>query len=121
MAVKQVFETYVYDLGLSSVHPTPFVLMQVMGRHGHACGGMPHQKDMQKIQREGMWQCGAYRGERACPALGCAAAPINLNAVYQVLPGWLVLGPLRSPTRGKPARHNKPARHEGPRVEGVRD
>ena len=75
MAVKQVFETYVYDLGLSSVHPTPFVLMQVMGRHGHACGGMPHQKDMQKIQREGMWQCGACCGERACPALGCAAAP----------------------------------------------
>ncbi|MDR6580334.1 hypothetical protein J2X88_005241 [Pseudomonas extremaustralis] len=65
MAVKQVFETYVYDLGLSSVHPTPFVLMQVMGRHGHACGGMPHQKDMQKIQREGMWQCGACCGEPA--------------------------------------------------------
>ena len=120
MAVKQVFETYVYDLGLSSVHPTPFVLMQVMGRHGHACGGMPHQKDMQKIQREGMWQCGACCGERACPALGCAAAPKHSPGAAWHTAAFL-LGPLRSPTRGKPARHNKPARHEGPRLEGVRD
>ena len=26
-------------------------------------------------------------------------------------PSWLVLGLLRSPARGKPARHDKPARH----------
>ncbi len=29
MAVKQVFETYVYDPGLSSVGQMPFVLMRV--------------------------------------------------------------------------------------------
>ncbi len=52
-------------------------------------------------------------GERACPALGCEAAPIKQNAVYQILPGRLLLGLLRSPTRGKPACHNKPARHRG--------
>ncbi|AZF23710.1 hypothetical protein C4J91_5008 [Pseudomonas sp. R3-52-08] len=44
MAVKQVFETYVYDLGLSSVGPMPFVLMRVNGRHGEACGGLPLHK-----------------------------------------------------------------------------
>ncbi|WP_338475853.1 hypothetical protein [Pseudomonas khavaziana] len=43
MAVKQVFETYVYDLGLSSIGQLPFVLMQVIARHGEACGGMPHR------------------------------------------------------------------------------
>ncbi len=53
-------------------------------------------------------------GERACPALGCEAAPIKQNAVYQIWPGWLVLGLLRSPTRGKPARHKVPARHNKP-------
>lgn len=44
MAVKQVFETYVYDLGLSSVGPMPFVLMRVNGRHSEACGVMPQIK-----------------------------------------------------------------------------
>ena len=58
MAVKQVFETYVYDLGLSSVDPTPFVLMRVKSRHGLACSGAPHQKDMQRTQGKGMWSCG---------------------------------------------------------------
>ena len=43
MAVKQVFETYVYDPGLSSVGQMPFVLTQVSVRHGEACGGMPHR------------------------------------------------------------------------------
>ena len=42
MAVKQVFETYVYDPGLSSVGQMPFVLTQVSARHGEAYGGMPH-------------------------------------------------------------------------------
>ena len=39
MAVKQVFETYVYDPGLSSVGQMPFVLMEINGAHGKACGG----------------------------------------------------------------------------------
>lgn len=49
MAVKQVFETYVYDLGMSSVVQTPFVMTRVTGRHGEACGGMPQavQKKME--------------------------------------------------------------------------
>lgn len=49
MAVKQVFETYVYDLEMSSVVQTPFVMTRVNGRHGEACGGMPQgaQKKME--------------------------------------------------------------------------
>jgi hypothetical protein len=49
VAVKQVFETYVYDLGMSSVVQTPFVMTRVNGRHGEACGGMPQgvQKKME--------------------------------------------------------------------------
>jgi hypothetical protein len=42
MAVKQVFETYVYDLGMSSVAPLPFVMTRVNGAHAKACGAMPH-------------------------------------------------------------------------------
>ncbi|MGA9705932.1 hypothetical protein [Pseudomonas sp.] len=41
-AVKQVFETYVYDLGMSSVVRAPFVMTWINGAHGKACGGMPH-------------------------------------------------------------------------------
>ncbi|AZF55411.1 hypothetical protein C4J85_4974 [Pseudomonas sp. R4-34-07] len=52
MAVKQVFETYVYDLGLSSVGPMPFVLMRVNGAHGEACGVMPQLKKY-RISAEG--------------------------------------------------------------------
>ena len=42
MAVKQVFETYVYDLGLSSIVPLPFVMTRINIRHGKACGKAPH-------------------------------------------------------------------------------
>jgi hypothetical protein len=49
MAVKQVFETYVYDPGLSSVGQMPFVLTQVIARHGKACGGMPLQKTNREL------------------------------------------------------------------------
>ncbi|AZE69712.1 hypothetical protein SAMN05216475_5365 [Pseudomonas synxantha] len=41
MAVKQVFETYVYHPGLSSIGQMPFVLMQVIVRHGKARGKTP--------------------------------------------------------------------------------
>ena len=41
MAVKQVFETYVYDLGMSSVVQPPFVMTWVNGAHGKARGEMP--------------------------------------------------------------------------------
>ena len=59
VAVKQVFETYVYDPGLSSVGQMPFVLTRVSVRHGEACGGMPHGfKDEQNVA-ERLW-------ERAC-------------------------------------------------------
>ncbi|MDF2796090.1 MAG: hypothetical protein K0S85_3843 [Pseudomonas orientalis] len=44
MAVKQVFETYVYHLGLSSVGPMPFVLMRINDAHGEACGALPHEE-----------------------------------------------------------------------------
>ncbi|MCF5231156.1 hypothetical protein HU759_028005 [Pseudomonas sp. OE 28.3] len=44
MAVKQVFETYVYDLGLSSIAPKPFVMTRINATHGKACGGMPRLK-----------------------------------------------------------------------------
>lgn len=43
MAVKQVFETYVYDLWLSSIVPEPFVMTRVNAAHGKACGGMPRE------------------------------------------------------------------------------
>jgi hypothetical protein len=37
-----------------------------------------------------LWRTIIPCGERACPALGCAAAPIQQNAVHQVLlSGWL--------------------------------
>jgi len=48
-----------------------------------------------------------FCGERACPALGCVAAPIKALQCVRQLRGC-VLGLLRSPTRGKPARHNSP-------------
>jgi len=44
VAVKQVFETYVYDLGLSSIVQTPFVMTRINGAHCKACGGLPQQK-----------------------------------------------------------------------------
>lgn len=45
MAVKQVFETYVYDLGMSSVARLPFVMTRINHAHGNACGGLPQQKE----------------------------------------------------------------------------
>ncbi|WP_455823636.1 hypothetical protein [Pseudomonas graminis] len=45
VAVKQVFETYVYDLGMSSVVRAPFAMTWINGAHGKACGGMPRQKE----------------------------------------------------------------------------
>jgi len=44
MAVKQVFETYVYDLGMSSVARLPFVMTRINHAHGNACGGLPQEK-----------------------------------------------------------------------------
>ncbi|WP_308584628.1 hypothetical protein [uncultured Pseudomonas sp.] len=41
VAVKQVFETYVYDLGMSSVVPVPFVMARPNGAHDKACSGTP--------------------------------------------------------------------------------
>ncbi len=49
-------------------------------------------------------------GEQACPALGREAALIRALRVLS----QMVLGLLRSPTRGKPARHNKRACHNKP-------
>gem|GEM_PF-3353613 len=45
-------------------------------------------------------------GERACPALGCVAAPSHSPRFYRHDAAFL-LGLLRSPTRGKPARHRE--------------
>ena len=44
VAVKQVFETYVYDLGMSSVVPVPFVMAWHNGAHGKACDGRPQER-----------------------------------------------------------------------------
>lgn len=44
VAVKQVFETYVYDLGMSSVVPVPFVMTGHNGAHGKTCGGTPQER-----------------------------------------------------------------------------
>ncbi|PMX30216.1 hypothetical protein C1Y24_29680, partial [Pseudomonas sp. MPR-R2A4] len=51
--------------------------------------------------------------------VGLRRSPNENAAVCQSVPGE-GLGLLRSPTRGKPARHNRPARHNSPRphVEG---
>jgi hypothetical protein len=57
MAVKQVFETYVYDPGLSSVGQMPFVLMRVNSAHGKACSAMPH--DSKKFSRMTQDKCGS--------------------------------------------------------------
>ena len=37
--------------------------------------------------------------------------PNPVAACFHLEPGCLVLGPLRSPARGKPAHHSKPAHH----------
>jgi len=50
------------------------------------------------------------RGERACPALGCVAAPQQALSFTRKTSVSL-LGPLRSPTRGKPARHKACSLH----------
>ncbi len=59
----------------------------------------------------------AFCSERACPALGCAAAPKPGTAVFLRI-AVALLGPLRSPARGKPAHHKRPIGHITPiRVE----
>ncbi|SDS92780.1 hypothetical protein SAMN04490205_4118 [Pseudomonas trivialis] len=45
------------------------------------------------------WQTGRC-GERACPALGCEAAPVKTNALYQALPG-LGFGAAAQPSAGQ--------------------
>lgn len=48
-------------------------------------------------------------GDKACPALGCEAAPESATEqclVYFIFHYW---GLLRSPARGEPARHNMSA------------
>ena len=47
VAVKQVFETYVYDLGMSSVVRAPFVMMWINVRHGEAYGEMPRKRSLE--------------------------------------------------------------------------
>ncbi|OAJ47440.1 hypothetical protein AO064_02720 [Pseudomonas marginalis] len=51
MAVKQVFETYVYHLGMSSVVRTPFVMTQINGAHGNACGKTPQDCGSVEVQK----------------------------------------------------------------------
>ncbi|NWE40012.1 hypothetical protein HX875_11075 [Pseudomonas yamanorum] len=68
MAVKQLFETYVYDQSLSSVAQMPFVMTWVNVRHGKACSEMPHEDS--KPEGDGD-QCGSW--------LACDAGA----AVYQ--------------------------------------
>ncbi len=46
-------------------------------------------------------------GERACPALGREAA-LKSDALFLTGKSVALLGPLRSPARGKPAHHNSP-------------
>ncbi|WP_205345781.1 hypothetical protein, partial [Pseudomonas proteolytica] len=42
------------------------------------------------------------------------SSPNKAHPFLSDAPRWLVLGLLRSPARGKPARHNKPAFHNKP-------
>ncbi len=61
----------------------------------------------------GEWICCGERvssGERACPALGCEAAPSRTPHFFRSISA-AVLGLLRSPTRGKPAHHKKTVHH----------
>ncbi|XCY74883.1 hypothetical protein QLG25_31465 [Pseudomonas sp. CBR-F] len=90
MAVKQLFETYVYDQSLSSVAQTPFVMTQVNVRHGKACSEMPHDDSGGKRLLSGEDQCGSW--------LACDAGA----AVYQEDRGDAIAG--------KPAPTEKPAR-----------
>ncbi len=54
---------------------------------------------------EPLWRAGLPRvGVRSAPNQGKRGVPDTALR--------MVLGLLRSPTRGKPARHNKPARHK---------
>ncbi|WP_411391315.1 hypothetical protein [Pseudomonas sp. MPB23] len=48
VAVKQVFETYVYDLGMSSVVPMPFVMTGHNAAHGKACDGTPQERSRER-------------------------------------------------------------------------
>ncbi|TVT90021.1 hypothetical protein FPT15_16950 [Pseudomonas sp. RGB] len=48
------------------------------------------------------------------PRVGARSAPTSDAAVQLINRGVRFWGLLRSPTRGKPARHNKPARHDKP-------
>ncbi len=75
MAVKQVFETYVYDPGLSSVGQMPFVLTRVSARHGKACGGMPH--DLRK-SRMSPNDCGSWL---ACDADARVYQAVRVDAI----------------------------------------
>jgi hypothetical protein len=72
MAVKQVFETYVYDLGMSSVTRMPFVMMWINGAHGDACGKTP--RDLRSLEvRAGktdqMWELACLRCRRRCTSV----------------------------------------------------
>ena len=56
MAVKQVFETYVYDPGLSSVGQMPFVLTQVSQARRGLAGCL---MDLRK-SRMSQYDCGSW-------------------------------------------------------------
>ncbi len=48
-----------------------------------AAGGFIRRSKAQQLNPGKQGSC----GERACPALGCEAAPVKTNALYQALPG----------------------------------
>ena len=67
MAVKQVFETYVYDLGLSSIAPRPFVMTRINATHGKACGAVPRFKGVEKFSKMSQDTVGASAHTRQLP------------------------------------------------------
>ena len=71
VAVKQVFETYVYDPGLSSVGRMPFVLMRVNLRHANACGKTPH--DSKRFSRMTQAKCGSGLARESGASVSCNA------------------------------------------------
>ncbi len=58
-----------------------------------------------------MWRAGLL-WRAGLPRVGLRSSPIPGDVFLTDTPRCLVLGLLRSPTRGKPARHNRPARHK---------
>ncbi|QHG23357.1 hypothetical protein GDV60_10980 [Pseudomonas sp. DTU12.1] len=57
-----------------------------------------------------LWKAGLL-WRAGLPRAGLRSSPKTSHLGVSDKNGWALLGLLRSPARGKPARHNKPTRH----------